>query len=33
MSDAEIHEVPGLGKGALGEIKLYRDQFLPGAKR
>jgi hypothetical protein len=33
MSDAEIHDVPGLGKGALGEVKLYRDQFLPGAKR
>jgi hypothetical protein len=29
MSDAEIYEVPGLGKGALGEIKVYRDQFLP----
>ena len=33
MSEAEIHEVPGLGKGALGEVKLYREQFLPGAKR
>jgi hypothetical protein len=28
MSDSEIKEIPGLGKGALTEIELYREQFL-----
>ena len=32
MSEAEIHEIPGVGRGALAEIKLYREQFLPGRK-
>jgi hypothetical protein len=29
MSEAEIHNIPGVGKGAVAEIKLYRDRFLP----
>jgi hypothetical protein len=29
MSEAEIAELPGVGKGAREEIKLYRDSFLP----
>ena len=29
MSEAEIHNIPGVGKGALAEIELYRDCFLP----
>jgi hypothetical protein len=29
MSEAEVQNIPGIGKGALAEIKLYRDQLLP----
>jgi len=29
MSETEIHNIPGVGKGAVAEIKLYRDRFLP----
>jgi hypothetical protein len=32
MSEAEIGEISGVGKGASAEIKLYRNQFLPGRK-
>ena len=29
MSEEEIHNIPGVGKGAVAEIQLYRDRFLP----
>jgi hypothetical protein len=28
-SETEIHNIPGVGRGAVAEIKLYRDRFLP----
>jgi hypothetical protein len=31
MSDVEIHNIPGVGKGAVAEIELYRARFLPRA--
>ena len=29
MSEREIHNIPGVGKGAVAEIQLYRERFLP----